>query len=550
MRTRRRVLAGVGWLAWVWLGLGPAQAGDLLPVATPAAPLGSFPFAVRSPSPVTLELRQGGADVTAGYRPVPGSAVQVVVKVNGVVQSPAPSMALVPPQVPAPAYDGVTNPFLNATTPLGTSAYRGQCGNTENPAPMPADAPDYEFTGPDILTPTDCGGFAVLQVTIGSAPVGVPTGTYTFVVPQDGDPAYPAADPRHSNGIPFDWEAQFCPSSFPCPTGREDTDVTAGVTPAVAGDLRSALDEYRGTMVGGVLRRTDPRRKDLFLFRVGPQCTGQPPGPVTDSSVAALARLGGGLVTYPRPVDGGLFDAVATLAGSDQTHVLAAQAFAGQQPGTAWRSAEMVDAFERYEVGTGVVLTAGGAADDRWVARNAVYPFPRKPKAVRVIECVAPATTPFLPPAQASIAGSLEPEAYVVLNTYKMIKVVEDRIAAGGSKPLKLSTYAGNKWTRPQAVGPTLAETLAGTGTGDPAVQAHRDVLHGQYFKRVVAHEVGHTGSLEPPGTGHASDYSGLYLASGITANVTSSANVFYIESLPESYTTTDRANFAYAPPP
>jgi hypothetical protein len=129
-----------------------------------------------------------------------------------------------------------------------------------------------------------------------------------------------------------------------------------------------------------------------------------------------------------------------------------------------------------------------------------------------------------------------------------MIDVITQKIAGGGTKTLKLSTFQAGKWIRAQPVGPTLAATLAGQGSGDPAVQAHRDVLIGQYFKRTLAHEAGHNGSLEPPAVGHATDFSGLYLSSSITVNPTSSANVFYIESGTESYTTTDRSSFRYAP--
>jgi hypothetical protein len=409
---------------------------------------------------------------------------------------------------------------------------------------MPADAQDYDQVAPDILTATDCGGFAVVRVTITTAPAGI----YTFVVPQDGDPSYAATDVRSANGIPADWEAQFCPSTFPCPTGREDADLASGVAGST-GDLRAALDEYRGTMVGGVLRRTDPRRKDGFFFVVQPRCVGAGAGPVSDPAKAQLTRLAGPSM-YPRAVDGTLFDHVKTLLGSSETHVLAARSFPqlNEVAGTAWRSSEMVDRFQDYEVATGVVLEASGAADDRWVAKNAIYPFAHKPKAIRIIECVAPPSTPFLPPAQAPISGSLEAEGYVVLNTHKMIDVITQKIAGGGTRTLKLSTFQAGKWIRAQAVGTTLAATLAGQGSGDPTVQAHRDVLIGQYFKRTLAHEAGHNGSLEPPAVGHATDFSGLYLSSSITVNPTSSSNVFYIESATESYTTTDRSSFRYAP--
>ena len=252
MITNRIFRAGLGFIVWLVAGLGMAHAADVQPVARPGAPLGPFPYTVKTPSTVTLAIFQGGVDKSDTWLPEPGQAVQLVVKINGVAQVTPPPMTLVAPA--AGAVNGVTNPFLNPTT-LTTSAYPGQCSNTANASPLAQNAPDYTVSG-DVVTPTDCGGFAVVNVTA----LG---GVFTFIIPQDGN----------SNGIPDSWEAQFC-NTVPCPLGNEDGDRRLAAS-ALLGDNASALDEYRGYMVAGAHVRTDPRQVDLFVYVVNPQCHGE-----------------------------------------------------------------------------------------------------------------------------------------------------------------------------------------------------------------------------------------------------------------------------------
>src|SRR5262249_15935871 len=126
------------------LTVGVAEA-DILPVATPGAPLGPFPYTVKSPSAVTLTIRQGGVD-QPGWLPEPGIPIDITVKVNGAEVTSGFTISLVPPATGV-TFDGATNPFLNATT-LTTSAYPGQCSNTDNPPGDPLtgglpNAPDH-----------------------------------------------------------------------------------------------------------------------------------------------------------------------------------------------------------------------------------------------------------------------------------------------------------------------------------------------------------------------------------------------------------------------
>ena len=243
--------------------------------------------------------------------------MQLVVKVNGVIQA-SPSMTLVAPAAGA-AFDGVTNPFLKPGT-LTTSAYKGQCSNTDNPSPMAQDAPDYTLSV-DVLTPTDCGGFAVVNVSaLGSV--------FTFIVPQDGN----------SNGIPDSWEAQFC-NTVPCPIGNEDVDRRPAAS-VLLGDNAGALDEYRGYMVAGTHVRTDPRQVDLFIYLVNPQCHGE--GAVFPPLAAQTkSRLGGGTLTFPTAGNGTLFDGLFALYGQTQTHLMHTAGAAN------YTSTEFVDKFLR-----------------------------------------------------------------------------------------------------------------------------------------------------------------------------------------------------------
>jgi len=523
MITIRISRAGLGLVVWLAAGVGVAQAADILPVAKPTAPLGPFPYTVKSPSPVTLAIVQGGIDKTDTWLPEPGQPVQLVVKVNGVIQSPPPAMTLVPPAAPA-VFDGITNPFLNPTT-LTTSAYLGQCGNKDNPPPLAQNAPDYTLSG-DVLAPTDCGGFAVVDVSVPSQ-----GGTFRFVVPQDGSPSYTSSTIGYnSNGIPFFWETQFC-NTVACPTGGEDGDLRPAAS-ALVGDNAGALDEYRGYMVAGVHVRTDPRQVDLFAFLANPQCHGE--GAVFPSPAAqALSRLGGGTLTFPTAGNGTLFDGVFALYGQTLTHLMHA-------PGAAnYKSTEFIDKFLRYEVSLGQRFDAGGGVetgtappDDRRINKNAVLSGNQIQKVIRVIECIAPP-----PPATPlALAGTISVNAsgYAILYTQRIISNIRSLVAAGGGRNLRFSTYQAGKATSPQLV-------------GAPSVQANVDFMISRAMKFYAAHEVLHVGNLVPPFGGHDPVGTGNFLDSAIMTKVDSKAsgfNTFYIPTLPDSVTSLYKSSY------
>jgi hypothetical protein len=499
MITIRMSRAGLGLIAWLATTLGVAHAADIQPVARPGAPLGSFPYTVKASSSVTLAVFQGGVDKTDTWVPEPGQAVQLKVKINGVIQSPPPTIQLVPPA--GGAVNGVTNPFLNAQV-LTTSAYPGQCGNTDNPA-MAQNDPDYILSG-DILTPTDCGGFAVVNVT-------VPAGVFTFIVPQDSN----------ANGIPDIHETQFC-NTVPCPTGAEDNDLRPTAS-ALLGDVAGALDEYRGYMIRGTHIRTDPRQVDLFVFLVNPQCHG---GDLTKS------RLGGGSLTYPTAGNGSLFDGLFALYGQAQIHLMHA-------PGaTNYKSTDFVDKFSRYEVSLGQLFEAGGGetgtppADDRQINKNAVLSGNQIQKVIRVIECVAPP-----PPATPlGIAGTISVNAsgYAILYTQRIISNLQSLVDAGAGRTLRFSTYQGGRATSPVVV-------------GSPTVQANKDYLNSHGLKFFATHEVLHTGNLVPPLGGHDAVGDGNFLDAAIMTKVdskTSGFNTFYMPTLPDSVTSLYKSNY------
>jgi hypothetical protein len=510
MITIRMSRVGLGLIAWLTTMLGVAHAADIQPVARPGAPLGSFPYTVKASSSVTLAIFQGGVDKTDTWLPEPEQAVQLKVKINGVIQSPPPTIQLVAPA--AGTVNGVTNPFLNAQI-LTTSAYPGRCGNTDNPAP-PQNAPDYTLSG-DMLTPTDCGGFAVVNVT-------VPAGVFTFIVPQDSN----------ANGIPDIYETQFC-NTVPCPTGAEDGDLRPTASPLV-GDVAGALDEYRGYMIRGNHIRTDPRQVDIFVYLVNPQCTGEQPG-FPSQTARDKSRLGGStiLTTYPTTGNGALFDGLSALYGQAQIHLMHALG------ATNYKSTDFVDKFSRYEVSLGqlYVAAAGGEtstppADDRQINKNAVLSGNLVQKVIRVIECVAlpPPATPL------GIAGTISVNAsgYAILYTQRIISNLQSLVDAGAGRTLRFSTYQGGRATSPVVV-------------GSPTLQSSKDYVISQAMKFYATHEVLHTGDLVPPLGGHDAVGDGNFLDAAIMTKVdskTSGFNTFYIPTLPDSVSSLYKSNY------
>lgn len=527
-RAMRLITVLTAALGGLMLMAPVAGAGVVLPVGSSAAR-----FAPTIGSPVSVSLYQGGADITDTWRPTwnptagaDALTVYVVVNSNG-VPAAAPTAVLVPPVlVSAASFTGTVNPFINpATNTLTTSAYPGRCTNYGSPTDFTA---DFELGAPvPITTPggpanafplisRDCGGIAVLTVTVDGAP-------YTFVLPQDSN----------ANGIPDVWENVFCPGNT-CPTGREDGDggpVTGTTVPS--GDGFSAQDEYRGFIVSGAHVSTDPRQKNLFVHLVNPQCGAQ----------GAPSLLGGGPVAYPTTVGASLFSGVGTLISGTQVHVLSYTPFA---PNTG-ASAEWVDNFASYSDATGIVYSApNGAVLDRQVNANAIYPILDAvtgltvQKGLRVVECLDELVTS---PLGAAGVGSPNGPDNAVIYTQRIVNYINNMITAGGTRAVKLFTY--------QYVNGVLSPVLQYTGAGTPTADDRNRIISAaiMYY---VAMEVAHSTRLTPTLEGTSRTSYGYHHAPGSGSNVdqaivakvdksTSGFNAFYIPSV---YTSGDQGSF------
>jgi hypothetical protein len=542
-------------------------AADILPVATPTVGLGAFPYTVKSPSAVTLVIRQGGAD-KPDWLPEPDVPVQVVVKVNGAEVTTGYTIALVPPAIGV-TFNGVINPFLNATA-LTTSAYPGQCSNTNNVAGRPLDYPDYELSSgpPYTLTPTDCGGFAVLDVSVPAA-----GGTFKFIVPQDGDPTYPVGDRRSANGIPAIWEQQFCTPTFPCPTGTEDDDAPP-VTPVPAtnkGDGAGVFDEYRGYMVpdpanpsGRLHLRTDPRQRDVFAFLVNPQCNAGGNGP-PGAADQSLSLLGGGAFTLPvatPQTSGDVFEGFKALYGATQTHLLHRPGQSNYQGTDFWE-----DHFIKYTPSTGVVLDTSNptfAVTDRQTNKYAVLSGNRIQRGIRFIEC-ATATLPGAP-GFASTGAVFDNTGYAIIYPQRIVQLVNCLIAGGtgctaaggGGRQLKHGTYtAGSRSlvkTTPVLSGDGNPANLAGQPPGPSAA----NIWASLYLQYVIAQEGLHVGDLirnadtSLPGGGHTAEGTGYFLDITLSNQVSKTAgccNTTYFPSGASAVSGNDKSTFVLTGP-
>jgi len=395
MNKHRWMIPGVlGLLVWSF-GWGMAQAA-----AIPAV----------EPGTVTLSILQNGVDVTDQWLPEPGQSVELVIK--GVATSP--TMSLVAP----------------------TSAYPGQCTNFGSNTDL---ALDFTLTE-NRLTPTDCGGTAVIKVN----------GTYTFVLPRDTD----------ADGMPDIWEDKYCPLDNPtlndviCLT--KDADIDAGpVNNAAIGDGIANFDEYRGFIVSRIYSRTDPRQKDLFVHLVNPQCG-------TDS------LLGGGVITYPS-VGPPLFGNVSTLISGTQVHLL------GYVPGTSHSTTdEWFERFVKYDEATRKFTYDNGTTspptDDRQIDKNALF---KKvdiftgtfQKGLRITECLAPEVVDPTKPTLGSAGwGSANGPDNALIYTRRISDEIDRLIGLGGVRPLKLSPCDGSvprSTTREELISMTIRYILA-----------------------------------------------------------------------------------------
>ena len=266
----------LGLLAGAVVGGGLAHAGVITPVS------GSSSLTVTIPD---------------GWLPEPGQPITIVV--NG--SSTPPIIRLVCPDATTTTTNTTTSPCPSITTvtkapTLATSNLPGMCTNFGDPADL---RPDFTLSGSQ-LTPTDCGGRAVIEVE--GTVSGVSGTIRRFLIPPDAD----------NDGLPDDWEKKYCTSpSVTCLDPAVDGETGPSLN-AEPGDGYRTHDEFRGFIVSpddatpgfifftdaqgnpsatGTQRkhiRTDPTKKDLFIHvRKGECATGVPS--VLDTYPAAVA---------------------------------------------------------------------------------------------------------------------------------------------------------------------------------------------------------------------------------------------------------------------
>lgn len=490
-KKKRRMIRG-GMLGILFFCLiGAAHAAVTI---SPVDPTNHLPIVT---STVTVSIFQNGVDVTGTWLPEPGQAVTIVV--NGLASA---TIGLVPPPATI-TFTGTTNPFLNATT-LTTSAYPGQCTNFGSNTDL---SPDFTLVG-NTLTPTDCGGMAVIQVN----------GTYTFILPADSD----------VDGMPDNWEARYGAASGSTSLAPLDDKDPAPVSSTIIGDGISNFDEYRGFIVSGQHIRTDPRQKDLFVHVVNPQCLPAGTDPLTSTS----SFLGGGTTTY---VSGApFFTNLNTLINGTQVHLL------GYMPNSAnYKTDEWVDNFDSYSLSTGIVwrdpanavTTTSQPTGDRQINANALYPVLdsvtklKIQKGLRLIECVVNDTGTTL---GVAALGSPNGQDNAILYTNRIISYLNGLI--GTSTTIKYSFFTAGAWSTP--------------------VSITRVDLIGRAMEFYLAMEIGHSLSLTPTVEGtnktsygyHHAPGTGSNLDQAITNKVSNSTgNTFYI---PIYYNSSDLANF------
>lgn len=567
------IAAVVGMLVWIGIGLGGAHAQVIPPVLLTAP----FP-PIASPS-VTVSIFQGSTNVTGTWLPEPDQPVTLKVFVDNVEATA--TISLVAPINANPIVGSGSAASPSPT--LTTSAYPGRCTNFDNAAALVAASPDFTLSG-NVLTPTDCGGMAVIQVT------GVAGGPFTFILPQDSD----------FDGLPDIWEAKYCPAGATqntCLTATADDDPPPVIlSVSLNGDGIAVFDEYRGFMVSGIPTRTHPQQKDLFAHLVNPQC-GSPsllttyPTDETPAATLTLSATSGSSVTFtastavfnPSHLGGEIIagTARATITAFVSTTAVTGpvtQSFAstsvasgswtirpslvgnvnnlipgtrihllGYTPGgTNGTTNEWVDRFFQYTVATGfeykptpdATPQTTAPADDRQINKNAVYPVLDTvigntiQRGVRITECLDESVSS---PLGVAGRGSPNHDVEVLLFTTRIVNSMNNAISAGGTKLLKYSTYLNGAWQTPASL-------------GAPSLSAN-NFLISRAMLFYLAMEVGHSVRLTPTVIStnkatygyHYAPNSGDNLDQAIQTKVSSQANTFWIPSI---FNTTGQGQF------
>jgi hypothetical protein len=390
MKLDKTLCALLVYMATCALTLTVAYAATSITAISAVDPGTHLPISTTTTVSILLlnPVTQAYDDMTSSWLPEPGQNVFIVVKSAGAVITPN-SISLVAPPVSI-TFDGATNPFINASV-LTTSAYPGQCTNFGSPTDL---SPDFTLSSVPTtlpggaigfqLTPTDCGGMAVIQV------IDTAGATSTFILPQDTD----------ADGIPDIYETLMCGTAI-CLNPRDDTDA-APVNSPLLGDGIAAFDEYRGFIVSGKHIRTDPGHKDLFVHLVNPQCNPAGANDAATTSLLGFARSEPGTRTIYTTDTSSIFTALNTLISGTQIHVLGLNTMldSSGKPriSTNYLTNEWVDNFLNYGARTGIAYQAGtnGLTSDRQINANAVFPVLdtvtnlKTQKGVRLIECAEP----------------------------------------------------------------------------------------------------------------------------------------------------------------
>lgn len=495
---------GMLWFSG-WCGASLVQAGVI-----PPAP--------GSSGAVTLSLQKGGADVTDTWLPEPGQSVTLVFNGNVTISS----VSLVAPS-------GTNNP----TT---TSAYSGTCTNLGSPTDL---SPDFTLNG-TVLTPTDCGGRAVIQVT-GS---GV---NATFVIPPDAD----------NDGIPNFWEARFCPTTDPnCLAADGDIDTGVG---SLVGDNIANFDEYRGFIVDEyneqalqffprVHIRTNPRQKDAFANLRNPQCTDSPGAP-------SSSLLGGGAITYP--IDGispftvneRLIISTASAEQQLVANALTQVHTVGYIPQTSNQGTdEWVDSVASYsELLLRFTFKAGSdPTQDRRINQNALY-VSSVQKGARIIECLDVSSTTIMGLATLGLLNLATSDPAITagnirLFTQRVVNYFTNVLfPAGGNRRIRYYTrrIGDQNWV------------LEREFPSSPPSTAEKNFIISKAVQFYLGHEAGHvlnltidTGSSATAYGNHYVIGTGYALDQTVQHKVDSKANGFsnfYIASI---YSTADQGTF------
>jgi hypothetical protein len=335
--TMRVTTLALALVAWVLGSAGLAHAQVVYSVNT------TYPFAPNPASTVTITLSQ------ANWLPTPNGFVDLTVNSNGSVDTAAtislvcPNGSLTTGACSNPATLQQSNPIVAQA--LRTSAYPGVCTNSGSSTDLSA---DFSISG-HRLTSLDCGGMAVVSVTLSSG-----NGPFLFIVPQDSN----------FNGMPDTWEVKYGGNLV----ASADND----------GDGWSNMDEYRGVILANLPIRLHPLERDLFISFLNPGCgVSTLVGATNPNNPSYLPDTSNALSLFAN-----LNNLLPATAGADpagpRVHVLGWSAAAGNHGAD---SGEWVDNFTTctFDPVAGDISFVGLSGVDRIVMVNGLYQVSESP---------------------------------------------------------------------------------------------------------------------------------------------------------------------------